>query len=406
MGGELNGTNSHSADDAALGFLYQAQYALLRLWNETVDDTVIYLETLDDVTLESNGMTILEQLKHSLSDKPANLTLTSVNVWKTLKAWIDVIPKLDLSKTVLNLVTVAEISPTSKLKILLEDKTDRAELLTELQEEAQRVIHERQEAAAAGETKLPHKERAKACEAFLGLAESKQAEILSRVRLKPAQINIRQIEDELAKTLTSVLSKDRAKIAQALIEWWNRQIIHAHCGKREKAIHRFELISRFTQIVADLEHDTLVDHFATQLPPGTYQSHPMVGKQIGLVDDTVWYQRAVTNEWRARESRSRWSTENPTWREKIAQYDTRLIEEWGYKHVDLSAACDGESDDIKKQKGRDLLSWSFFDAPGKMELLAPNVTSPSYVRGTFHTLSIDGRIGWHPDYKTLLGFKK
>jgi len=188
QGGKLGGTNSHSADDAALGFLYQAQYALLRLWNEAVDDAVIYLEMLDDVTLESNGMTILEQLKHSLSDKPASLTVKSVNVWKTLKAWIDMIPQLELSRTVLNLVTVAEISPTSKLRDLLDDKADRAELLTELQEEAKRVIHERQEAAAAGETKLPHKERANACETFFGLAESKQAEILSPVRLKPAQI--------------------------------------------------------------------------------------------------------------------------------------------------------------------------------------------------------------------------
>jgi len=72
----------------------------------------------------------------------------------------------------------------------------------------------------------------------------------------------------------------------------------------------------------------------------------------------------------------------------------------------MSAACEGQSDDIKKQKGCELLSCSFFDAPGKMELLAPNVTSPSYVRGMFHTMSIDGRIGWHPDYQTLLDFKK
>lgn len=407
QGGELNGTNSHSADDAALGFLYQAQYALLRLWNETVDDAVIYLETLDDVTLESNGVTILEQLKHSLSDKPANLTVASVNVWKTLKAWIDVIPKLDLSKTVLNLVTVAEISPTSKLKVLLDEKADRAELLIELREEAQRVIRERQEAKAAGETALPHKERARACEAFLELTDNKQAAILSRVRFKPGQLNIREIEDELAKTLTSVLSKDRAGIAQALIEWWNRQIIHAHCGKREKAIHRFELICRFTQIVADLEHDMLVDHFATEVPPEAYQSHPIVGQQIGLVDASpAWRSRAVTSEWRARESRSRWTTENPTWREKIARYDTILAEEWGYKHIDMSEACDGQSDDIKKQKGRDLLAWSFYDAPKDIEALSTRVTSPSYVRGTFHTLSIDGRVGWHPDYKALLGFKK
>nr|WP_025827781.1 ABC-three component system protein [Acetobacter persici] len=402
----MDGTNSHSADDAALGFLYQAQYALLRLWNEAVDDAVIYLETLDDVMLESNGETILEQLKHSLAAKPANLTLTSVNLWKTLKAWIDVLPDLDLSKTTLHLVTVAGISSKSKLINLLDEAADRAELLTDLREEAQRVLHDRQQAQEEGKKDLPHEARAKSCKAFLELTEKKQAELLSKVRLKPSQINIRLIEDELAKSLMSVLPKDRAHIAKLLVEWWNRQIIHAHCGKRTKAIHRFELISRYTQIIADLEHDSLVDHFATELPPETYQSHPMIGSQIGLIDAQQWQQRIVTNEWRARNSRSRWSTENPTWREKIAQYDARLIEEWGYKYADMTAACNGCSEDIKKEEGRGLLSWSFYEAPKIIELLAPSVTSPSYVRGTFHTLSIKGGVGWHPDYEILLGFKK
>ncbi len=401
----MDGTNSHNADDAALGFLYQAQYALLRLWGEHVDEAVIYLETLDDVTLESRGETILEQLKHSLAAKPPNLTETSVNFWKTLKAWIDVLPDLDLSTTSLHLVTVADISPRSILTVLLDETADRSGLLIGLREEASRVLHERQEALKKGE-QLPHEARAKACKAFLDLEDGKQAEILARIQLKPGQINIRSIEDELGRNLTSVLPKDRAHIARLLVEWWNRQIIHAHCGKRTKGIHRFELINKFTQIVSDLEHDILFDHFATELPPRTYQSHPMVLNQIALVDAASWHERAVLSEWRARESRSRWSTENPTWRERIAQYDTRLTEEWSFKHTDMSQECIGQSDDAKKQKGHDLLSWSFYDAPYKIEPLAPSVTSPSYVRGTFHTLSIDGKVGWHPDYMTLLGFKK
>jgi len=332
--------------------------------------------------------------------------LASVNLWKTLKAWIDVLPDLDLSKTTLHLVTVAGISSKSKLINLLDEAADRAELLTDLREEAQRVLHDRQQAQEEGKKDLPHEARAKACKAFLELTDKKQAEILSKVRLKPSQINIRLIEDQLAKSLMSVLPKDREHIAKLLVEWWNRQIIHAHCGKRTKAIHRFELISQYTQIIADLEHGSLVDHFATELPPETYQSHPMIGSQVGLIDAQQWQQRIVTNEWRARKSRSRWSTENPTWREKIAQYDARLIEEWGYKYADMTAACNGCSEDIKKKEGRGLLSWSFYEAPKIIELLAPSVTSPSYVRGTFHTLSIKGGVGWHPDYEILLGFKK
>ncbi|MDF2621687.1 MAG: hypothetical protein K0S00_4346 [Xanthobacteraceae bacterium] len=399
--------NAHSADASALGFLYQAQYALLRLWNETSFEAVIYLETLDDVVLEANGQTILEQLKHSLSTKPDAITVASVNVWKTLKAWIDVLPDLDLSKTSLHLVTVADISPTSPLKVLLDETGNRDKLLIALQEEAQRVIQERADAEAKGIKPLPHAKRAPGCEAFFKLSGDLQAEILSRVRLMPSQQNIRHIEDELAKRLTSVLAKDQPHVAALMVEWWNRQIIHAHCGKRDKAIHRFELVKRHMEIVADIEHDNLVDYFAAELPPDTYRSHPMVENQISLVGGTeTWLQRAVTNEWRARESRSRWSTENPTWQERISKYDDRLAEEWSYKHADICEECGGQSDEVKKSKGRELLRWSFYEAPDKIEYLTSSVTAPSYVRGTYHVLSIDGRVGWHPDYFALLGFKK
>ena len=403
----MDSTNAHSADASALGFLYQAQYALLRLWNETSFEAVIYLETLDDVVLEANGQTILEQLKHSLSTKPDAITVASVNVWKTLKAWIDVLPDLDLSQTSLHLVTVADISPNSPLKVLLDDTKNRDKLLVALQEEAQRVMQERAEAEAKGIKPLPHAKRAPGCEAFLKLSDDLQAEILSRVRLKPGQQNIRHIEDELAKSLTSVLARNQPYVAALMVEWWNRQIIHAHCGKRDKAIHRFELVKRHMEIVADIEHDTLVDYFAAELPPDTYRSHPMVENQISLVGGTeTWLQRAVTNEWRARGSRSRWSTENPTWQERISKYDYRLAEEWSYKHADIREECGEQSDEVKRTKGRELLRWSFYEAPNKMEPLAPSVTAPSYVRGTYHVLSIDGKVGWHPDYFALLGFKK
>ncbi|EFG85404.1 hypothetical protein F1645_13790 [Novacetimonas hansenii] len=404
----MDNKNAHSADASALGFLYQAQYALLRLWNEaTYEDAVIYLETLDDVVLESNDQTILEQLKHSLSKNPAAITVASVNLWKTLKAWIDVLPDLDLPKTSLHLVTVADISPTSHLQVLINNNESREGLISALRDEAQRVIQEREDAKAKGIKPLPHAKRASACEAFLNLSNDLQTEIISRIQLKPGQQNIREIEDELAKTLTSVLQKDQSHVAKLMVEWWNRQVIHAHCGKRDKAIHRFELVKRHMEIVADIEHDILVDYFSGEVPPNTYQSHPMVEKQIKLVGgSSAWLQRAVTNEWRARESRSRWSTENPTWKEKISKYDARLVEEWFYKHSDICEECEGEASEEKMTKGLALLKWSFYSAPDKIEEIAPSVTAPSYIRGTYHVLSIDGQVGWHPDYFSLLGFKK
>lgn len=407
MRSELNTTKTHSADASALGFLYQSQYALLRLWKETSFEAVIYLETLDDVVLKANGQTILEQLKHSLSTKPPTVTVASVNLWKTLKAWIDVLPDLDLPNTFFHLVTVADISPTSPLRALLDEDEDREYLLSALRDEAERVLQERADAKAIGTNTLPHANRAPGCKAFLNLSNGLQEEIISRVRLRPSQQNIRHIEGELANTLTTVLAKDQSHVAALMVEWWNRQIIHAHSGKRDKAIYRFELVKRHMEIVADIEHDNLVDYYATELPPDTYRSHPMVEKQVNLVGGTkAWLQRAVRNEWRARESRARWATENPTWQERVSKYDERLAEEWAYKHSDICEECDGQDDEVKKGKGRELLNWSFYEAPDKIENLAASVTAPSYIRGTYHILSIDGRVGWHPDYFALLGFKK
>ncbi|AYF32699.1 hypothetical protein CUU95_02160 [Vreelandella alkaliphila] len=407
MSSELNNPNAHSADASALGFLYQSQWALLRLWNEESYEAAVYIETLDDVVLEANGQTILEQLKHSLLKNPPAITLASVNLWKTLKAWIDVLPDLDLSNTSLHLVTVADISPTSPLRDLLDDSKNREGLLNALQEEAHRVIHERNDAKANGEKRLPHKNRAPGCESFLNLSDDMQATIISRVQLKPAQKNICQIEEELARRLTAVPVKDQPNVARLMVEWWSRQIIHAHCGKRSKAIHRFELVQKHAEIVADIKHDQLVDHFSAALPPDTYKSHPMVENQINLVNASKgWLQRVITNEWRSRESRSRWVNENPTWQEKISYYDRRLQEEWSYVHEDMCEECSEKTNEEKEKKGHELLKWSFYKAPEIIEPIAPTVISPSYVRGTYQVLSISGKVGWHPDYLSLLEFKK
>lgn len=397
---------SHSADASALGFLYQAQYALLRLWGETSDDATIFLETLDDVVLEANGDVILEQLKHSLAQKPAAITLASVNLWKTIKAWIDVLGSLDLTRTHLHLVAVAEISSTSELKVLLTEDGSRDALMTALQEEAARVMTERATAVEQKTTPIPHAARAKACEAYLALPEDLQLQMLNRVRIMPGQSNIREIEDMLAYSLTTVGAKDRTQVAKRMVEWWNRQIVHAHCGLRKKAIPRSELVEIYVDIIGEIRRDPFIDYYATEYPPPSYQSHSMIAKQIGLVGGSADdLRRSVENEWRARETRARWSQESPLKREAVIRYDARLEQEWREYHVDMCATCGGQSEADRASKGHKLLRWSHFDAHTVIEPIAPAI-SANYLRGSYQVLSITGRVGWHPDFRKLLGFDK
>jgi hypothetical protein len=55
--GNVTGKTSFSAADSALGYLYQVRIALLWALRrfKTDNDFVVSLETLDDVTFESNG---------------------------------------------------------------------------------------------------------------------------------------------------------------------------------------------------------------------------------------------------------------------------------------------------------------------------------------------------------------
>ena len=399
--------SAHSASDAALGFRYQGLYALLMLWRATDDDAAILIETLDDVVLVATSQTLLEQLKHTLAAKPPPLTLKSVSLWKTLRAWIDVLPQVDVARTSFNLVSVADVQKGSVLEALIDEHSDRSALLLALKEEAERVKKERAEAKSSGKTKLPHAERAPGCKAFLELDDEIRSKMVSAARLKPGQAKVTDIEEDLANSLTSVPVKKRPLVAQRLVEWWDRQVLYSMCNKREKAISRFEVVQRHSEIVADIELDKLPNPFESVSPPSSHKPDSMIEKQVSLVDGSPSeLKRAIREEWRARETRSTWSTENPARHDLILRYDERLIEEWSDRHAEMSEHCDGTTEDEAKEKGHELLSWSHFHAPNDLEPIAPTVMAPYYVRGSLQVLSTTGQVGWHPDFRKLLGFEK
>ena len=176
----LTTANQHNAADAALGFLYQGQYALILLWDEIDDDAVIYVEALDDVVLVAKGETLLEQLKHSLQTVPPSITIASVQLWKSLRVWINALKQVDLPHTWFHLISVADVASASPLNALLVNKPTGgiSDLRMALAEEAKRVRNERNAAKADGKKPLPHSERAKACEAFLGLSDQERDGLL------------------------------------------------------------------------------------------------------------------------------------------------------------------------------------------------------------------------------------
>lgn len=396
-------SETHAAEGAALGFWYQSFYALRTLVFLTTDDAAIGIEQLDDIQLKADGRNLLYQLKHSIRENPAPITIKSKSLWRTMKVWIDVLPSIVLSETTLHLIAVGAISSSSPLLVLTEPEADRSSLMTVMTLEAERVVAAR-EAAARENKNLPFADRAEGCVAFLGLSENERLNLLRRAKICPDSPTVSEIEKQIADHLQLVLPSFRSEVARRLVEWWDRQVVYTLCGKRERVIGRAEIQAQIMTIVSDLEQDKLVPEFETVSHPEDYQPDGMLARQIELVKGEKFdLQRAIREEWRAREQRARWLSSNPAMAAKITNYDFVLREYWSDKHAEMVQGCEAASDDWKCESGLRLLRWTHNDAPMSIRPIASGWDAAYYVRGSYQVLAINLTVGWHPDYLGLLG---
>jgi hypothetical protein len=396
-------TDDHSAIDSALGFYYQSLYGLLVILQTVNDDAAVCLERLDDVEIAINGQSLYFQLKHSLSKKPAGISLASVALWKTLKAWIDVLPKISLDDTRFQLVTVAPLSPTSILMPLLDEKASRTGLLKLLEAEAQRVVNEHSTAKQNGKSPLPHIERLPGCSAYLSLPNVTREKLLSKVTIQPAASDINKIQCDITNALTNFPPDQREAISQRLIEWWDLQIVYSFCGKRERFINRLEVLERLLELASELERKELLADFSFEFPPDNHSPPSMITTQLQLVNCTkAEIQSAQQEEWKARSQRHKWMTERADMAVRIDRYDGYLVQEWRYRHEPMVEQNQSAPEEKKRAAGLEVFRWSFTQANQQVDPFAKNWSASYYVRGSYQVLAVEMRVGWHPDFETLL----
>jgi hypothetical protein len=394
---------AHSAEAAALGFYYQAYFALLTLMRQETDNAAVGIEQLDDVDLKIDGHNLLYQLKHSASNAPPPITLKSKALWKTVKVWVDILPTLTLSETTLHLVTVAKLGPDSPLIALTDPDAERTELVEAMAQESQRVLDARAAATKAGKV-LPHADRVDGCSAFLALTEVERLNLLRRTVIQHDSPTVAAIEENVAGCLKLLPPEQRPTVARRLVEWWDRQIVYSLCGKRERVVSRGELQHQISAIVSDIEQDKLVPDFEVASPPEDYQPDGMLARQIKLVDAKPSdLSKAIREEWKAREQRAKWLNGSPAMAATINDYDLVLEEHWSDRHGQMLEDCAELDHTAKCQSGLKILRWTHEEAPSVVRPIAHGWNAAYYVRGSYQVLAIDLKVGWHPDYAKLLG---
>jgi len=392
----LSVTN-HNAVDSYLGFAHQTLSALTLLL-DAGDDESVTLELTDDVTVHHPSphtphapVDTRHQISHTIGASPAEMTLKSVKLWKTIGIWA---AEYDEKERYI-LVTCAPICQELKC---LADNTNRGPLQTLLEEEARRVVHEHDQ-------KLhKHQDREPACKAFLSLNGKVREALLSRIILCAHSPNIALVDGVLDNLLKNLATPEkRHLIIVRLREFWFNRVTKSLSGELPRRITKRELQQQIEEIHNEVTGPGLPDNFGDLKPPVDSETPDLMRKQIELVDGGAKrIVRARKVRWQSRNQRQRWMDEKVTFWAQLDKFDQKLIDAWSDRHGPMCDDTVAASESDKRRRGCEILDWTHNDAASTLIQVGTKVAPPFLVQGTYQQLADERRVGWHPDYETLL----
>lgn len=391
-------SNTFSAADSALGYLYQVRVALL--WSlrraKAGGDFIVSLETLDDVTFESKGGTPDEllQAKHHRKSE-ASLSNASSDLWKSLRVWFEGHANNEIPPgTALCLLTTGTAPKDGAAWFLRNDDRDVGRALSILESTAQ-----------SSESKA----NAAAYAAFLRASVPARRNILSNVVVLDRAPGILTIEADLKKEVFwTAHPKRRDAFLERLEGWWFRRVLHQLAASPQPAgILSAELEAEMSDLREQFRQDNLPidgDLLDFTLDDETRDAHAdyQFVHQLKLIDaGKTRVAAAIRDFFRAYEQRSRWLREDLLLVGDLSRYENKLVEEWelvfeaAKDEIDATAA-----EAVKRKAARSVLAW----AEKAAIAIRPGVTEPFVVRGSFHMLADEAppRIGWHPDFHDRL----
>lgn len=372
-----------------LGYLYQCKYALLIALQRCrqLGNVRVELETLDDVSIQTDGNPAEAlQFKHSLTSR-ADLTDSSPQIWKTLRAWMsNRQQRLLLDDTILTLVTTSvapEGCAAHFLKAHSHNTGKAVELLTKVAERSR-----------------AEKGNRETYDAFLSLSLAKRHELLDQVLILDGQPNISEIETDLeAEVRFSRPSRSRS-VAGQLEEWWYARCVRQLTGQAGPILAE-EMFAEIEQIVDSLRDDDLPIYRTYDKPdPSKFEDERFVA-QLRLIQMTSGgILQAVKDYFRAFTLRSRWQREELINIGELGQYEDRLVEQWHMRFRYMTEELgEDAAEEAKVAAARELYKWVELEAD---EWIRPRCLDTVVTRGTYQILANGLRVGWHIDFESRL----
>lgn len=397
------GLSKYSATDSSVGYLYQVLsallYALRRL--KSGQDFLVGIECLDDIDFETTGgePTDLLQTKHHRKGIGA-LTDASTDLWRTLRIWFEGSASGEIPSTAnLYLITTGTApsgSAASYLRVV------------------QRDILAAQKALDAVVSSSTNQDNKAAYDEYSKATPSKRAAILEKLYIIDAAPRIEDIDEELLREVYWAASRENLPVfIEHLVGWWLRRVLRqlanpdtGRIGSVELELQMSDLREQFKLESLPIDEDLL--EFTLDDATKTAHEDSIFVRQLELIKaGKRRIASAIRDYYRAYEQRSRWLRDDLVVDMDLHKYENTLIEEWELVFEAMRDELgDAAADAAKESAARNILTW----AEHTIIPIRPNVTTPFVSRGSFHMLSDEVRVGWHPEFQerlsALLGAKE
>ena len=388
----------HAAAGQALGYVHQVQWALIELIQRARKSptTLLRLESLDDietVTPEDGNME-LTQVKHQVTPA-ADLSENSVNLWRTLNVWMDVLAhKADVGTPVLKLVTTASIPATSVLNFLRADESVRDTGL---------AVTGLENAASQSQNTTTQSWRDK----FLSLDPSERSLLVSLITIDDNSPRARDVSQALSEALRFATPHGHEDtFIRYLLGWWYQVCVRL-LDRTLEAVPAEYLESTISDLRDQFLPDNLPMAPEILVPFTEADSLPYRDRQfvqqllwIALDDRRLWL--AIRDYHRAWTQRSEWLRVNLVSEPELDRFAFRLYDEWEHifhQRVAKMLRDGGPAEDVTGQEILELVS-----AESRARV-RERFGEWWLNRGTLHALA-DGwsnrTIGWHPDFASKL----
>ncbi len=382
--------SNHQASEQMIGYLYQVRFALALLLDDDNPNSQISIEKFDDIAFSQDGEPRqLIQLKHHVQ-KQGNLSDSSTDLWRTLKVWIDTIKK---SPEILNevkfLIITTAIAPDNTASSYLKDNEIRD---VNIAYQKLKVVSDKSE----------NKEHKKYYDAFSGMEESIMKKLLSQTYIIDKASKITDVEKTFRKQIRySCVPKYEDPICQRLEGWWYKKAIEALCSDKPIFVTQSQVRTLIVSISQEYTDENL--------PIDIFDIEDFQEGDLGT-DEKVFYeqlklisignrrmQMALRDYYRAFRQRANWIRNDLLYINEIEKYEERLIDEWEHSFATMEddlAQCVGVTENEKIKEGRKLFS----DIEKRDIRIRPKCQEAFVMRGSYHILANQLRVGWHKDF--------